>query len=192
VALASKSGAGVDPGPYCQGLTGCSAKIRSTEDTDIWPAVPGLVISAASSGPVQRASGTPVAARQLAGQRDHGRPGQLADPPGPPGPGPVLQPAQAVQREPAPPLTRGALADAQVSGDGPAAGRGQYDLRPQPVPPGGSGAADPFLQRLALSGGQRDGHGPRKRHRHSKTEHTEVIRSWARDHNQRGCRRAAG
>jgi leucyl-tRNA synthetase len=47
---------------YCQGLTGCSARIRSTEDAESWPAGPALVSSASSSGPVQRDSGTPVAA----------------------------------------------------------------------------------------------------------------------------------
>ena len=62
-----------------------------------------------------------------------------------------------------------------------AAGRGQHDLRPQPVPPGGFGAADPFLQRLALSSGQGDGHGPRGSGIDTpRTEHTRVIRSRAR------------
>jgi hypothetical protein len=41
---------------------GCSARIRRTEDAEIWLASPAFAISAASSGPVQRASGTPVAA----------------------------------------------------------------------------------------------------------------------------------
>jgi hypothetical protein len=41
---------------------GCSARIRRTEDGEIGLASPAFVISAASSGPLQRASGTPVAA----------------------------------------------------------------------------------------------------------------------------------
>jgi hypothetical protein len=47
---------------YCQGLTGCPARIRSTEDTESWHPGPALMTSASSSGPVQRDSGTPVAA----------------------------------------------------------------------------------------------------------------------------------
>ncbi len=47
---------------YCQGLMGCSARIRKMEEGEIWAAGPALVISAASSGPVHRDSGTPVAA----------------------------------------------------------------------------------------------------------------------------------
>jgi hypothetical protein len=47
---------------YCQGLTGCSARIRSTDDTQSRRPSPALMISASSSGPVQRDSGTPVAA----------------------------------------------------------------------------------------------------------------------------------
>ncbi len=62
-ALAAKSGArGEIHDWYCQGLTGCSARIRSTEDADSSPPAPALVTSASSSGPVQRDSGTPVAA----------------------------------------------------------------------------------------------------------------------------------
>ena len=62
-ALAAKSGSrGEIHDWYCQGLTGCSARIRSTEDTDSSPPAPALVTSASSSGPVQRDSGTPVAA----------------------------------------------------------------------------------------------------------------------------------
>jgi hypothetical protein len=63
LALAAKSGSrGEIQDWYCQGLMGCSAKIRSTEDGEICAASPDLVISAASSGPVHRDSGTPVAA----------------------------------------------------------------------------------------------------------------------------------
>jgi hypothetical protein len=62
-ALAAKSGSrGEIHDWYCQGLTGCSARIRSTDDTESWRPSPALVISASSSGPVQRDSGTPVAA----------------------------------------------------------------------------------------------------------------------------------
>ena len=62
-ALAAKSGSrGEIHDWYCQGLMGCSARIRSTEDGEIGLASPALVISAASSGPLQRDSGTPVAA----------------------------------------------------------------------------------------------------------------------------------
>src|SRR5215472_5702384 len=63
VALAAKSGSrGEIQDWYCQGLMGCSAKIRKTEEGEICRASPALVNSAASSGPLQRASGTPVAA----------------------------------------------------------------------------------------------------------------------------------
>ena len=55
-------GAGRDPGLVLPGLDRCSARIRSTEDTDRSSAVPARVSSASSSGPVQRDSGTPVAA----------------------------------------------------------------------------------------------------------------------------------
>jgi hypothetical protein len=50
---------------------GCSARIRRTEDGETGLTSPALVISAASSGPVQRASATPVAAGswQASGQR---------------------------------------------------------------------------------------------------------------------------
>jgi hypothetical protein len=98
-----------------------------------------LASSAASSGPVQRDSGTPVAVGQLAGQRDHRGPFQRADPPRPPAAGQVLEPVQAAGGEPAPPLADRVHADAQVRGDGPAAGGRQHDLRPQPVPVRGPG-----------------------------------------------------
>src|SRR6266536_4166605 len=41
---------------------GCSARIRKTDDAETGPVRPRLASSAASSGPVQRDSGTPVAA----------------------------------------------------------------------------------------------------------------------------------
>src|ERR1700683_257345 len=63
VALAAKSGSrGQTHDWYCHGLMGCSARIRRTEDGEIWRARPALVISAARSGLLQRGSGTPVAA----------------------------------------------------------------------------------------------------------------------------------
>ena len=63
MALAAKSGArGEIHDWYCQGLSGCSARIRSTEEADIWSGIPVLRISASSSGALQRASGTPVCA----------------------------------------------------------------------------------------------------------------------------------
>src|SRR5438128_3572220 len=99
---------------------GCSARIRRTEDAEIWPASPALVTSAASSGPLQRADRCPF---------------QLADPPRPPGPGQVVEPVQAAGGEPAPPLAYRVHSDVQVRGDagaGPAAGGGQHALRPQP------------------------------------------------------------
>jgi hypothetical protein len=62
-ALAAQSGSrGEIQDWYCQGLTGCSAKIRSTEDADSLQSVPAQVSSASSSGPIQRDSGPPVAA----------------------------------------------------------------------------------------------------------------------------------
>jgi len=63
VALAAKSGSrGKIQDWYCQGLTGFSAKIRKMEDGEIGQARPWAASSAASSGPVHRDSGTPVAA----------------------------------------------------------------------------------------------------------------------------------
>jgi hypothetical protein len=63
LALAAKSGSrGKIQDWYCQGLIGCSARIRKMEDGEICAASPVLASSAASSGPVQRDSGTPVAA----------------------------------------------------------------------------------------------------------------------------------
>jgi hypothetical protein len=47
---------------YCHGPAGCSARIRSTDDAGMGLASPRAASSAASSGPVQCASGTPVAA----------------------------------------------------------------------------------------------------------------------------------
>src|SRR6516162_5638306 len=99
-ALATKSGSrGEIQDWYCQGLTGCSARIRSTEDTDRSSAVPARVSSASSSGP---------------GQRDDRGPGQLADPPRPPRTGQVSEPVQAAGGEPAPPLTHRIGGDLQV------------------------------------------------------------------------------
>ncbi|HEY6311524.1 MAG TPA: hypothetical protein VIY52_12080 [Streptosporangiaceae bacterium] len=43
-------------------MTGCSARIRSTDDADMGLASPRAASSAVSSGPVHRPSGTPVAA----------------------------------------------------------------------------------------------------------------------------------
>ena len=63
MALAAKSGSrGKIHDWYRQGLMGCSAKIRKTEDGEIGLARPWAASSAASSGAVQRDSGTPVAA----------------------------------------------------------------------------------------------------------------------------------
>ena len=104
---------------------------------------------------------------QLAGQRDHRRPVRLADPPRPPRPGQVLQPRQAPLREPPPPLAHRIDGNPQAGGDPgviPALRRGEHDLRPQPVPPARLRSPDPFLQRLALGGGQRDRHRGRRRH----------------------------
>ncbi len=63
MAFAAKSGSrGKTHDWYCQGLMGCSAKIRSTEDGEITLTRPWVTSSAASSGAVQRDSGTPVVA----------------------------------------------------------------------------------------------------------------------------------
>ena len=105
---------------------------------------PALVISASSSGPVQRASGTPVAASN-AGQRDDRGAGQLADPPWPPGAGQISQPVQAAAGERPRHLRTVSTGDPQVRGDPrivPAARGGQHDLRAQPVP----------VRRLSLPG----------------------------------------
>jgi hypothetical protein len=62
-AFAAKSGArGEIQDWYCQGLTGCPARIRSTEDAESFSSGAARVTSASSSGPVHRDSGTPVAA----------------------------------------------------------------------------------------------------------------------------------
>ena len=43
IALAAKSGSrGEIHDWYCQGLTGCSARIRSTDDTESWQSSPAL------------------------------------------------------------------------------------------------------------------------------------------------------
>jgi hypothetical protein len=64
VAFASKSGSrGKIHDWYRHGRTGFSARIRSTDDADTGPLTrPCARSSAASSGPVQRDSGTPVSA----------------------------------------------------------------------------------------------------------------------------------
>ena len=105
-ALAAKSGSrGEIHDWYCQGLTGCSARIRSTDDADSSPPVPALVTSASQSRPGPARQRHPGRGGQLAGQRDHRGPGQLTDPPRPPGAGQISQPIQAAAgREPAPPL----------------------------------------------------------------------------------------
>ena len=54
--------AGVDPGLVLPRPDRVPARIRSTDDTDTGPARPRAASSAASSGPVHRDSGTPVAA----------------------------------------------------------------------------------------------------------------------------------
>ena len=137
-ALAAKSGSrGEIHDWYCQGLTGCSARIRSTDDTESWRPSPALVISASSSGPVQRDSGTPVAAGSWqASATTAARVSSLIRR-GRPGAGQISQPVQAAAGEPAPPLAHGIHADPQVRGDPrivPAARGSQHDLRAQPVP----------------------------------------------------------
>src|SRR6185437_15721236 len=95
LALAAKSGSrGKIQDWCCQGLIGCSARIRKMEDGEICPASPVLASSAASSGPVHR-----------------------DDPPRPPAAGQVLEPVQPAGGEPAPPLADRVHADVQVRGN---------------------------------------------------------------------------
>ena len=61
----------------------------------------------------------------------------------------VSEPIQPADGEPAPPLVRRVLADAQVMGDpvvAPATGSSQHDLRAQPVPVGRLRPPDAVLQ----------------------------------------------
>ena len=61
----------------------------------------------------------------------------------------------------------------QVRGDPgivPAAGRSQHDLGPQPVPVRRLRTPGAFLQRLTLSGHQRDRHRAGQRHNSSRKE----------------------
>jgi hypothetical protein len=133
---------------YRQGLMGCSAKIRKTEEGEITLTRPWATSSAVSfrCGPARqrhhRGSG------KLAGQRADCGSFQRGDPPWPPGPGQVLEPVQPAGGEPAPPLADRVHADVQVrsgAGADPAAGRSQHDLRPQPVPVGDLSAAGTLL-----------------------------------------------
>ena len=193
-ALAAKSGSREEIHDwYCQGLTGCSARIRSTEDADSSPPAPALVISASSSGPVQRDSGIPVAAGSWqASATTAARVSSLIRR-GRPDRGQVGQPVQAAAGEPAPPLAHGVHADPQVRGDPgvvPAARGSQHDLRSQPVPVSGLRPADAFLQSGTLAGAQHDRHSVKQRHGSSGSDHSEVIRSRARDLNRPGHHRA--
>jgi hypothetical protein len=45
---------------YCQGLTGCSARIRSTDDTESWQASPALMISSLFNHLCERVQVIPV------------------------------------------------------------------------------------------------------------------------------------
>jgi len=116
---------------------GCSAKIRKTDDGEIGLARPWAASSAASSGAVQRDSGTPVAAGSWQASVTTAARSSALIRLGRPDPGQVLEPVQPAGGEPAPPLADRVHADVQVRGDaraGPAAGGSQHDLRPQPVP----------------------------------------------------------
>jgi hypothetical protein len=63
LALAAKPGSRMKIHDWCcQGVTGCSARIRRTLETEIWLTMPQAVSSVTSSGAVQCASGTLVAA----------------------------------------------------------------------------------------------------------------------------------
>jgi hypothetical protein len=194
-APAAKSGArGEIHDWYCQGLTGCSAKIRSTEDAGIWRASPALVISAGGSGPVQRDSGTPVAAGSW--QASATTAARVSSPirRGRPGRGQVSQPVQAAPGEPAPPLAHGVHGDPQVCGDPhivPVACGSQHDLRPQPVPVRCLRPPDAFLQGGALAGAQHDRHSAKQRYGSSGSDYGDAIRSRAPDPNRPGHPRAA-
>jgi hypothetical protein len=100
---------------------GCSARIRSTEEGEIGLASPAFVISAASSGPLQRASGTPVAVGSGQASATTRGPLQRGDPPWPPGPGQLLEPVEPAGGEPDPPLADRVHTDVQVCRD-PGAG----------------------------------------------------------------------
>jgi hypothetical protein len=76
--LEDSSGAGGRAGFHAEL---CSARIRSTEDADRPQSGVARVSSASSSGPVQRDSGTPVAAGSWQASATTVARGQLADPP---------------------------------------------------------------------------------------------------------------
>ena len=101
---------------------------------------------------------------------------------------------QAAGGEPAPPLADRIDADAQAGGDPGIrvpAGGSQHDLRAQPVPVGRLRPPDAFLQGGALAGAQHDRHRAKQRHGSSEADHSDVIRSRARDPNRLGHPRAA-
>ena len=131
--------AGVDPRLVLPGLDrvlGQDPQHRGRRELGLASPGPGELGRQFRAGPARQRH--PGRGGQLAGQRDHRGPGQLADPPRPPGAGQVSQPVQAAAGEPAPPLAHRIHADPQVRGDPGivAAARGsQHDLRPQPVPP---------------------------------------------------------
>jgi hypothetical protein len=76
---------------------GCSAKIRKMEDGEMGLARPWALSSAASSGPVQRDSGTPVAAGSWqASAATAARPGQVLEPVQPAGGLPTGTPQEAL------------------------------------------------------------------------------------------------
>ena len=143
-------------------------------------ASPRAASSAASSGPVQCASGTPVTAGSWQASATTAARTSALICRGPPRPRQITESFQAAVREPAPPLARRVLADAQVTGDprvrAPHRGS-QHDLRPQPVPPGSPGPADAFLQRLALRSGHGDEHSRQRHEGLPDGDYTGVIRS---------------
>ena len=65
------------------------------------------------------------------------------------------------------------------------------DLRAQPVPPGRLRPPDAVVQGSALAGAQQDRHRAKQRHGSSEADHSDVIRSRARDPNRPGHPRAA-
>ena len=166
--MAAKSGSrGKIQDWYCQGLTGCSARIRSTDDTEIGRGQARPVSSAASSGPVHRDSGTPVAAGSWQASATTAARSASLIRRGRPDRGRSLSPSRPRAANRPRHLRTVSTLIPQVRGDPrvvPAARGSQHDLRPQPVPVRRLRAPDAFLQGRALAGGQRDRHRAKQRH----------------------------